>query len=178
MAVLAEYHFCLGALIEKHEGTLERYVGDGLVVVFNDPLPNPSHTERAALMAIAMRDAVATLKAGWQHQGHSLGFGIGMARGHATIGRIGFERRSDYAVIGTVPNLAARLCEEAKDGQILLSQRAFAALKKPIDCRSIGELQLKGFHRPMPAFEIVGIDEQLQPEDTNDGHWGECDKGK
>ena len=129
-------------------------------------------------MAIAMRDAVATLKAGWQHQGHSLGFGIGMARGHATIGRIGFERRSDYAVIGTVPNLAARLCEEAKDGQILLSQRAFAALKKPIDCRSIGELQLKGFHRPMPTFEIVGLDEQLQPEDTNDGHWGELDKSE
>jgi class 3 adenylate cyclase/CheY-like chemotaxis protein len=166
MSVLAEYHACLGALIDKHEGTLERYVGDGLVVVFNDPIPNPGHTERAVLMAIAMRDAVGTLTAGWRRQGHNLGFGIGIARGHATIGRIGFERRSDYAVIGTVPNLAARLCEEAKDGQILMSQRAFAALERHVHCRSLGELQLKGFHRPMPTFEIVGGGAQPPTEDA------------
>jgi class 3 adenylate cyclase len=136
-------------------------------VVFNDPIPNPSHTERAMLMAIAMRDAVGTLTAGWRRQGHNLGFGIGIARGHATIGRIGFERRSDYAVIGTVPNLAARLCEEANDGQILMSQRAFAVLERHVHCRSVGKLQLKGFQRPIPTFEIVGMIDQLESADGN-----------
>jgi class 3 adenylate cyclase/CheY-like chemotaxis protein len=160
MAVLAEYHACLGNLIEEHEGTLERFVGDGLLVVFNDPVPSASHTERAACMAIAMRDAIGRLAAGWRRHGHTLGFGIGIARGHATIGRIGFERRSDYAVIGSVPNLAARLCEEAKDGQILASQRAFSALESVFECRSIGELRFKGFHHPMATFEILRRREQ------------------
>jgi adenylate cyclase len=160
MAVLAEYHACLGKLIEEHQGTLERFVGDGLLVVFNDPVPSASHTERAALMAVAMRDAIARLATDWRRHGHALGFGIGIARGHATIGRIGFERRSDYAVIGTVPNLAARLCEEAKDGQILASQRAFSALERLFECRSLGELRLKGFHHPMASFEILRRREQ------------------
>ncbi|MDP9138540.1 MAG: response regulator [Pseudomonadota bacterium] len=155
MAVLGEYHACLGALIDRHEGTLERFIGDGLVVVFNDPLPCADHTERAAHMAIAMRDAVGELSGRWRREGHSLGFGIGIARGHATIGKIGFDRRSDYAVIGSVPNLAARLCEEAKAGQILASQRAFLPIESLIEARPLGELSLKGFHRPMAAFEIA-----------------------
>jgi class 3 adenylate cyclase len=156
LAVLAEYHACLGALIDRHEGTLERFIGDGLLVVFNDPLPCADHTERAVRMAVAMRDAVGELATKWQRSGHSLGFGIGIARGHATIGKIGFDRRSDYSVIGSVPNLAARLCEEAKAGQILASQRAFAPVESQVEAHPLGELTLKGFHRPMATFEITG----------------------
>ncbi len=155
MAVLGEYHACLGALIDRHEGTLERFIGDGLLVVFNDPLSCADHTERAARMAIAMRDAVGELSARWRREGHLLGFGVGIARGHATIGKIGFDRRSDYAVIGSVPNLAARLCDEAKAGQILASQRAFLTIEPLIEARPLGELPLKGFHRPMAVFEIA-----------------------
>jgi class 3 adenylate cyclase/CheY-like chemotaxis protein len=155
MAVLAEYHACLGAIIDRHEGTLERFIGDGLLVVFNDPIPCADHSERAARMAIAMRDAIGELSARWLRQGHALGFGIGIARGHATIGKIGFDRRSDYAVIGSVPNLAARLCDEAKAGQILASQRAFLPVEPLVEAHPLGELPLKGFHRPMATFEIV-----------------------
>lgn len=155
MAVLGEYHACLGALIDRHEGTLERFIGDGALVLFNDPLPCPDHTERAVRMALAMRDDVGQLATKWQRDGHSLGFGIGIARGHATIGKIGFDRRSDYSVIGSVPNLAARLCEEAKAGQILASQRAFTPIESQVEAHSLGELTLKGFHRPMAAFNIT-----------------------
>lgn len=155
MAVLAEYHACLGAIIDRHEGTLERFIGDGLLVLFNDPLPCADHTERAVRMAVAMREAIGELSAGWLRQGHELGFGIGIARGHATIGRIGFERRSDYAVIGSVANLAARLCDEAKAGQILASQRAFGPIEAHVEARAMGELTLKGFRRPMAAFDIA-----------------------
>jgi class 3 adenylate cyclase len=155
MTVLGEYHACLGTLINRHEGTLEKFMGDGALIVFNDPLPCADHTERAVRMAIAMRDAVGELSAKWQRQGHSLGFGIGIARGHATIGKIGFDRRSDYAVIGSVPNLAARLCDAAKAGQILASQRVYAPLESLVEVHSLGELTLKGFHRPMAAFDIV-----------------------
>lgn len=156
MAVLAEYHACLGQIIDRHEGTLERFIGDGLLVVFNDPIPCDDHTERAVRMAVAMRDAVAELSAKWQRDGHALGFGIGIARGHATIGRIGFDRRSDYAVIGSVANLAARLCDEARTGQILASQRAFGPVAPLVEARAVGEIRLKGFHRPMAAFDIIG----------------------
>jgi adenylate cyclase len=155
IAVLAEYHACLGALIDRHEGTLERFIGDGVLVLFNDPLLCPDHTERAVRMALAMRDAVGQLATKWQRDGHSLGFGIGIARGHATIGKIGFDRRSDYSVIGSVPNLAARLCEEAKAGQILASQRALTPIESQVEARPLGELTLKGFHRPMAAFDIT-----------------------
>ncbi len=154
MAVLSEYHACLGALIDHHEGTLERFIGDGLLVVFNDPIASDDHTERAVRMAIAMREGVAELSARWLRQGHSLGFGIGIARGHATIGKIGFDRRSDYAVIGSVPNLAARLCDKARAGQILASQRAILQIESLVEAQPIGDLTLKGFHRPMAAFEI------------------------
>jgi class 3 adenylate cyclase len=155
MAVLEEYHACLGRLINQHEGTLEKFMGDGALVVFNDPLPCADHTERAVRMAIAMRDSVGELGEKWQRQGHSLGFGVGIARGHATIGKIGFDRRSDYAVIGSVPNLAARLCDMAKAGQILASQRAYTPIESLVEVQPLGELTLKGFHRPMTAFDIV-----------------------
>jgi adenylate cyclase len=153
--VFSEYHACLGGLIDRHEGTLEKFMGDGAVVVFNDPLPCADHTERAVQMALAMREAVGELSMKWQRQGHSLGFGIGIARGHATIGKIGFDRRADYAVIGSVPNLAARLCEAAKAGEILISQRALAPIEALVEAQSLSELTLKGFHRPMNAFAIV-----------------------
>ncbi len=165
MAVLGEYHTCLGEVIARHEGTLERFMGDGLLVVFNDPLPCVDHTQKAVRMASSMRDAIGECSQQWRKQGFSLGFGIGIARGHATIGRIGFDQRSDYAVIGTVPNLAARLCEEAKSSQILVSQRVFGAVESLVESVSIGELNLKGFQRPMAAYEIVRWLELDLPED-------------
>ncbi|WP_352922520.1 response regulator [Mesorhizobium sp. M1182] len=155
MAVLGEYHACLGEQIVRYEGTLERFVGDGIVVVFNDPLPCADHTERAVRMAAAMRDAIDEHSEQWRKRDHLLGFGIGIARGHATIGRIGFDQRADYAVIGTVSNHAARLCEEARPGQILVSQRVVGAVESLVESVAVGELTLKGFRRPMPAYEIV-----------------------
>ncbi len=155
MAVLGEYHTCLGEQIVRHGGTLERFVGDGIVVVFNDPLACADHTERAVAMAAAMRNAIDEHSMRWRKRDYLLGFGIGIARGHATIGRIGFDQRADYAVIGTVSNHAARLCEEAKSRQILVSQQVFGAVKSLVDSIPLGELTLKGFRRPMPAYEIV-----------------------
>lgn len=155
MAVLGEYHACLGEQIVRSGGTLERFVGDGLVVVFNDPLPCADHSERAVGMAAAMRDAIDGHSERWRKRDYLLGFGIGIARGHATIGQIGFDRRADYAVIGTVSNHASRLCEEAKSRQILVSQRVLGAVEALVDFVSVGELKLKGFHRPMAAYEIV-----------------------
>jgi DNA-binding response OmpR family regulator/GGDEF domain-containing protein len=155
MTVLGEYHSCLGNQIVCHGGTLERFVGDGLLVVFNDPLPCADHTEKAVCMAAAMRDAIDEHSERWRKRDHLLGFGIGIARGHATIGQIGFDRRSDYAVIGTVPNHAARLCEEAKSGQILVSQRVLGSIESLVESVPVGELTLKGFRRPMPTYEIV-----------------------
>ena len=135
-------------------GTLERFVGDGLLVVFNDPLPCADHTERAVCMAAEMRDAIDEHSEHWRKRGYLLGFGIGIARGHATIGRIGFDQRSDYAVIGTVPNLAARLCEKPQR-QILVSQKVIGIVEKPLECRAAGELKLKGTHRPVAAYDIL-----------------------
>ena len=155
MAVLGEYHSCLGEQIVHYGGTLERFVGDGIVVVFNDPLACADHTERAVSMAAAMRDALDEHSERWRKRDYLLGFGIGIARGHATIGRIGFDQRADYAVIGTVSNHAARLCEEAKSRQILVSQRVFGTVETLVESVPVGELSLKGFRRPMPAYEIV-----------------------
>ncbi|MGL4962827.1 MAG: response regulator [Inquilinus sp.] len=155
MTVLGEYHSCLGELIAHHGGTLERFVGDGLLVVFNDPLPCADHTEKAVRMAVGMRDAIDECSEQWRKRDYLLGFGIGIARGHATIGQIGFDQRADYAVIGTVPNHAARLCEKAQSRQILVSQRVYGAVEPLVESAPVGELSLKGFHRPMPAYEIV-----------------------
>jgi adenylate cyclase len=155
--VLNEYHTGLGALIFAHEGTLERYMGDGLMVLFNDPLPCPDPAERAVRMAVAMRDCVAGLAGRWQEKGYRLGFGVGIAQGEATLGRIGFEGRLDYAAIGTVCNLGARLCAEAADGQILIDGLVAAAVDALVDLEPVGPLTLKGFAAPVPALHVGTI---------------------
>ena len=160
MAVLSEYHATLGELIDRFEGTLERFTGDGLMVFFNDPLPCDDAAERAVAMAVAMRDRVDELAAGWRRRGNDLGFGIGIAQGYATLGRIGFEGRSDYAAIGSVTNLAARLCDAAGPGQILVAQRVFTAAEGLASGEPVGELELKGFSRPIRTFAVNGIDER------------------
>jgi adenylate cyclase len=151
MQLLAEYHGALGPLIREHEGTLDRFTGDGMMVFFNDPLPCPDAPERAARLALAMRDAVAALTVTWRKRGHRLGFGIGMAQGYATLGRIGFEDRFDYTAIGAVINLAARLCAEAADGEVLVSGRLAAAAEAVAEVEELGERQLKGMARPVPV---------------------------
>ena len=155
MAVLREYQTTLGRLIDKYEGTLERFTGDGLLVWFNDPLPCADPCARAARMAIEMRDSVATMAAQWRMLDHNLGFAIGIAHGYATLGRIGFERRSDYAAVGMVVNLAARLCAEANDGQIFIDSKAFAAIATFAAAEPVGELALKGFSRPIKAYNLT-----------------------
>jgi adenylate cyclase len=154
MAVLREYHTALGALIDKFEGTVERFAGDGLLVLFNDPLPCPEPSLRAVRMATEMRDEIAALAATWRTHGHELGFGIGIAHGYATLGCIGFEGRFQYSATGTVANLASRLCDEASNGQILIDAKVHAAVKARAEIESAGELALKGFRRPVQAFNV------------------------
>jgi class 3 adenylate cyclase len=149
MQLLAEYHGALGPLIRDYEGTLASFTGDGMMVFFNDPLPCPDAPERASRLAIAMRDAVARLAETWRRRGHRLGFGIGIAQGYATLGRIGFEDRSDYTAVGAVINLAARLCAEAEDGQVLVSGRLALAAEAVAEVDDLGERQLKGMARPV-----------------------------
>jgi adenylate cyclase len=157
MGVLREYHAAMGALILAHEGTLERFAGDGMMVFFNDPVPVPDAPERAVRMAVAMRDRVGELGARWKKRGHELDIGIGIAQGFATIGAIGFEGRLDYGAIGTVTNLAARLCGEAGPGQVLVSQRLLGAVETLAAAEPVGELPLKGFSKPVPAFNVVRL---------------------
>jgi class 3 adenylate cyclase len=159
MGVLRQYHAALGELIFRHEGTLERFVGDGLVVLFNDPLPCPDPSARAVRMATQMRARIAALSEGWRKQGHELGFGVGIAQGYATLGRIGFEGRYDYAAIGPVANLASRLCDEASDGEILVSQRVLTAIEDLVEAEPAGDLTLKGFVRPVAACRILRLTE-------------------
>jgi adenylate cyclase len=163
MGVLREYHAGMGQLIMEHEGTLERFTGDGMMVFFNDPAPVPNPAERAARMALAMRDRVRDLRARWKKRGVDLDLGVGIAQGYATIGAIGFEGRLDYGAIGTVTNLAARLCGEAKPGQILVSQRLQGAVEDVVETESVGELALKGFSKPVAAFAVIGVKERLDP---------------
>jgi adenylate cyclase len=154
MAVLGEYHAALGELIFTYEGTLERFTGDGLMVFFNDPIPLDQPARRAVEMALAMRDRVWTLVEGWSRIGHDLGFGVGIAQGFATLGRIGYEGRFDYAAIGNVTNLAARLCAEAAAGQVLVSQRVFTAVEDVALGELVGPLKLRGFSRPIRAYGV------------------------
>ncbi|MDP2329217.1 MAG: response regulator [Reyranella sp.] len=157
MALLAEYHGAIGPLIRKYEGTLDRFTGDGMLVFFNDPLPCPDAPERAAKLAIEMRDAVATLGQAWTRRGHRLGFGIGMAQGFATLGRIGFEDRFDYTAIGAVINLAARLCSEAADGQVLVSGRLASAAEAVAEVEALGEREIRGMARPVAVANLGGL---------------------
>ncbi len=154
MVVLREYHTALGVLIDKFEGTVERFAGDGLLVLFNDPLPCPEPSIRAVQMAVEMRDAVTELAAKWRHFGHQLGFGIGIAHGFATLGCIGFEGRFQYSATGKVANLASRLCDEALSGEILVDANALSAVQALADVELRGELALKGFSRPVKAFNV------------------------
>jgi class 3 adenylate cyclase/DNA-binding response OmpR family regulator len=155
MGVLGEYHNVLGELIHRYEGTLERFTGDGLMVLFNDPLKVPDPSIRAVRMAHEMRGRVSELTEKWRKHGHDLGFGVGVAHGYATLGRIGFEGRFDYSAVGTVVNLAARLCSEAKSGQILIDNKVQLAIEEVAEIEDAGELMLKGFHRPVRAYNVV-----------------------
>jgi adenylate cyclase len=157
MGVLREYHAAMGELILAHEGTLERFTGDGMMIFFNDPTPVDDPQERAVRMAVAMRARVDGLARGWRKRGWELDFGVGIAQGYATIGAIGFEGRWDYGAIGTVTNLAARLCGEAQPGQILVPRRLYAMLEDLVDASPVGELSLKGFSRPVTAYNVTAL---------------------
>jgi len=157
MGVLREYHGEMGKLILAHEGTLERFTGDGMMIFFNDPVLVDDAPERAVRMAVAMRDRVAALTGRWRKRGYDLALGVGIAQGYATIGAIGFEGRWDYGAIGTVTNLAARLCGEAQPGQILLSARVASGVEDLVETEEVGVLALKGFARPVPAFNLLRL---------------------
>ena len=159
MVVLAEFHGAVGDLVHRFEGTLERFTGDGVVVFFNDPIPCEDAPQRAMRMAVAIRSRVGQLAEGWRRKGYDIELGIGIAQGHATLGRIGHEGRFDYTAIGNVTNLAARLCAEAGPGQILISQRVHSATEDMVTADAVGDLTLRGFSRPMPAFNVIGLDE-------------------
>jgi adenylate cyclase len=157
MTVLREYHAALGTIVRTFEGTLERFTGDGVMVLFNDPLPCPDPPRRALRMAVEMRRCVGDLSVKWRKYGHDLGFGIGIAHGYATLGRIGSEERLDYTAIGTVVNLAARLCAEATSGQILIDSKVQASVEEIAETEAAGEFVLKGLHRPVRAFNVSGL---------------------
>lgn len=154
--IVREYHAVAGELVNAHDGTLEHFAGDGIMVFFNDPLPLDDPELHAARLALAMRERIGECAVGWRKRGYDLGLGSGIAVGYATLGRIGFEGRYDYGALGTVTNVAARLSDEAAAGQILISQRAYAALEGRVDARPVAELQLKGLARPMQVYELVG----------------------
>ena len=157
MGVLREYHAEMGRLILEHDGTLERFTGDGMMIFFNDPVVVPDAPARAVRMAVAMRERVDELLVKWRKRGYDLDFGIGTAQGYATIGAIGFEGRMDYGAIGTVTNMAARLCGEAKPRQILISQRVLGAVENLVEVEELGGLALKGFSKPVPAFNVLRL---------------------
>jgi adenylate cyclase len=152
---LREYHGALGPLVSRFEGTLDQFSGDGIMVLFNDPVPCPDPAKRAVRMAMAMREAASKLMAAWRRHGCELGFGVGIAQGYATLGQIGFSERSGYTAIGTVCNLAARLCAAAKDGQILVSSRVASAVEAVWRLEDLGNLELKGLRRPVAAFNVT-----------------------
>ena len=155
MALLRDYHAAIGQIVIKYNGTLERYAGDGVMVIFNDPVPVENPALQAVLMALEVRDAIGSLTETWRRWGHEIGFGIGIAHGFATLGTIGFEGRFDYAAIGTVSNVASRLCDEAKPGQILISPRVLTKVENAVTVDPVGEFELKGIRRPLAAYNVV-----------------------
>ena len=161
MNVLREYHAALGELIFKYEGTLDKYAGDGVMILFNAPIQFEDHTRRAVKMAVEMRDTIGPLTERWRNRGHSLGFGIGIALGYATLGQVGFEQRLEYAAIGSVTNLASRLCGEAKPNQIVVSRRVYGMVEPFVEARALDDLQLKGFNHPVLAMEILSWREEV-----------------
>jgi class 3 adenylate cyclase len=156
MAVLQEYHAVMGVLVFKFEGTVGHFAGDGMMVFFNDPIPRADHLERAVQMTLEMRESMQTLKTRWHKLGYNLDQGVGVAIGYATLGKIGFEGRLDYSAIGSVCNLSARLCVEAKGGQILIPHRVAALMEDVIETEPVGELTLKGFQKPVAAYNVTG----------------------
>jgi PAS domain S-box-containing protein len=160
MRVLREYHTAMGEIIFEYGATLEHFEGDGMMLFFNDPIPVADPTNRAVRMAIAMRDRAAELTSAWRRHGYELGFGVGVSRGYATIGRIGFEGRFDYGAVGSVVNMASRLGNAAAAGQILISLRVFAEVEDVIDAEPAGELEMKGFHGPQQVFNVIGFKAQ------------------
>jgi len=157
MGVLDEYHRAMGPLVSRFEGTVGHFAGDGLMVFFNDPLPCPDPAERAVRMALAMRECMDELSTAWRKRGHELGFGVGISLGYATLGQIGFEGRYDYGAIGSVVNLAARLCDEARTGQVLVSQRVYAMIEELVETEPLSDFTLKGFVKPVPAWNVIGL---------------------
>jgi class 3 adenylate cyclase len=166
MAVLREYHAALGELIFRYEGTLDRYAGDGVMILFNAPIEFADHTRRAVKMAVEMRDTIGLLTQKWRNRGHSLGFGVGIALGYATLGQIGFEQRLEYAAIGSVTNLASRLCDEAKANQIVVSRRVYGMVEQWAEGAPLDDLNLKGFNHPVLAVEILRWREETGTEDV------------
>ncbi|HEV8030496.1 MAG TPA: response regulator [Stellaceae bacterium] len=159
--LLNEYHAALGPLITRSEGTLDHFSGDGLMVIFNDPLPCPDPAERAVKMAVEMREAVMGLQADWRRRGREIGFGVGIAQGYATLGQIGFAERVDYTAIGTVCNVASRLCDEASDGQILISKRVAGAVEGMASLEEIGDLALKGLAQAVAVYNVAGLSSSI-----------------
>jgi class 3 adenylate cyclase len=158
MALLRDYHAAIGELVIRYSGTLERYAaGDGVMVVFNDPVPVQNPALQAVLMALELRNALGALTQTWSRLGHEIGFGIGIAHGFATLGTIGYEGRFDYAAIGTISNVASRLCDEAKPGQILISARVLTKVENAVKAEPVGEFELKGIRRPLAAYNVVAI---------------------
>jgi adenylate cyclase len=159
MALLGEFHAAVGALIHRFQATVGFFAGDGLMACFNDPIPCPDPAERGVRLAVAMRDTMADLTGNWRKRGYEVGFGIGVTFGYATLGQIGFEGRYDYGVIGTVVNLAARLCDQARSGQILVSRPTRLAVEDVAEFEDLGPLTLKGFHSPVPAYNVLALRE-------------------
>ena len=157
LRVLREYHNAVGSLIFRFEATLEHFAGDGVMAFFNDPVPCPDPAARAIKMAIAMRGEVGELRKKWEKRGFELGFGVGIALGYATLGQVGFEGQFHYMAIGSVANLASRLCDQAKDGQILITQRVYADVEDMAEVEPVGELTFKGFHKPVPAYQVLAM---------------------
>jgi adenylate cyclase len=157
LGVLGEYHRMMGEAITEHGGTLEHFAGDGVMIFFNDPIPQADHVEGAVRMAIAMRERFGPLAEGWHKRGYELGFGVGIAAGYATLGRIGYEGRYDYGAIGNVVILASRLSSQAEADQILLSQRAHSMIEDVVEVEPVGDLTLKGISRPVAASNVLGV---------------------
>ena len=165
MEVLQRYHETMGRLIYEHDGAIDHRAGDGIMIIFNDPVLCDEPALRAVRLALTMRLAMRPLTEEWRKLGHDLGFGVGVSLGYATLGMVGFEGRYDYTANGSAVNLAARLCDEARDGQILISGRAYATLDGAIEVEPLGSLDLKGFHRPIEAHSVVSL---------TDAEPGEC----
>lgn len=166
MTVLREYHGAMGKLIMAHNGTVERFAGDAIMIFFNDPIPLENPAEHAVRMSLEMHATFDECASRWKKLGYDLNIGIGIAQGYATLGAIGFEGRLDYGAIGAVCNLSARLCSEAKGGQTLIPQRVYGRIEELVEAEPIGELTLKGFHRPVPAFNVLGLKTKRHKEQT------------